>query len=255
MHGWNDNPTVEQFASAYRQLLVNNDVFASNQANCIETYDNILTVSSRRPKLFTNCVQQNDIIAAEENINVPEDEEDSFSLEVLPNGQSGDIDNVRKMQLHVIAYLASIIEKEIIESNGRRPVVKCHDYLRAFGECEFVRDEFLEQRSEAGDITIPCASTVVVCTAAERELQKFNYKIDNYESSIKNILASIDFKNVFIETDFDHQNNDHKMLFVTTIVKIYVRKKMNYITRTKTREKVGDQVRNQLKKTIHFKGQ
>lgn len=52
MHGWNDNPTAEQFAAAFRKLLVNNDVFASNHANCIETYDSILTVSSRRPKLI-----------------------------------------------------------------------------------------------------------------------------------------------------------------------------------------------------------
>lgn len=160
------------------------------------------------------------------------------------------------MQLHVIAYLASHIEKEIIESKGRNPAVKCTDCLRAFGDCELVRDEFLERKAEIEYIMIPCASTVIICTAAENELQKSGYKIaEEYNKSIGNILSSIEMEKVFSETDFEHQDQDHKRVFITAIVKMYVRKKMNYITRTKTREKVGALVRSQLKKAIHFKGQ
>lgn len=253
MHGCNDNPTVEQFAAAYRRLLVHNEVTASNYANCLETYENILTVSSRRPKLMENTESSSDRFVA---VNDSGEDGELPPFESLVGNTNGiDHDNTLRLQLNVIAYLASFIEKEIIEGKQQRLAVKCTNCIRAFGENDLVCDEFLERKSHTEDIMIPCESTVIVCTKAEQELQRCEYSIEDYNRTIGKILAAIDFKNVFSASDFEHQEQDHKRLFISTIVRIYVRKKMNFIARTKTKEKVGVSLKSQLKKLIHFKGQ
>lgn len=180
----------------------------------------------------------------ENNNMLNDDDADLPPIEELAMNENGEIDDVRQVQLHVITYLASHIEKEMIESKERRLAIKC---LRACGENESVCGEFLERKAETEDIMIPCSSTVII--------QKSEYYIKEYNKTIDNILAAIDFKNGFTETDFDHQDQDHKKIFITTIAIIYLRKKMNFITRMKTRENVGVLLRSQLKKTIHFKGQ
>lgn len=246
MHGFNDNPTVEQFAAAYRRLQVHNDVTASNYANCSETYESILTVSSRRPKL----AKSNQTLMINNNNGISEDDEDLVSIGTLANDEVA-----HAIKLNVIAYLASFIEKEIIESRGRRLAVTCMDCIRAFGDDDFIEDAFLERKSEEEDILIPCKSTVDICTAAETVLQRQGYNIKQYDRTIEQILACIDLEKVFASSEFEHHDQDHKKLFVSTIVKIYVRKKMNFLSREKTRDVVGDQTRNQSKKIQHFKGQ
>lgn len=260
MGGFNDNPTVQQFAAAYRKLQVHNDVTASNNANCMETYDGILTVSSRRPKLSKNNDRQY-IEGIESNNNNPENDEDlnevvwtdieNNEIIQLPSFHSND----DAIKLKVVAYIASFIEKEIIESKGRTLTIKCVDCLRVFGENALHEDEFLERKSNSEDILTPCASTVKICIAAENELQRIKNDIDDYKQTIKNVLSAIDINNLFVPSDFDHQDLNHKQLFISTIARIYLRKKMNFISRTKTRNKLGEIVRSQWKKAVHFKGQ
>lgn len=63
MNGCNTNPTVEQFCSAFRRTVVNNDIKCSNNGNCDDSLD-ILNVSS----------------TTQRNINASEDEyADNFS--------------------------------------------------------------------------------------------------------------------------------------------------------------------------------
>lgn len=64
LNGFNDNnPTVEQFCSAYRKLMVHNEVSSSVLSNCLDDL-HTLYVSSRRPKSVSvedlaNCNQLN----------------------------------------------------------------------------------------------------------------------------------------------------------------------------------------------------
>ena len=56
MGGFNNNPTSKQFASAYKKLLIHNEVRSSAEANCLVQDDtNILTVSSRRTESGFEC--------------------------------------------------------------------------------------------------------------------------------------------------------------------------------------------------------
>lgn len=52
LNGYNDNPTVEQFCSAFRKTVINKElrVTSSEFANCKDSL-NILFISSRRPRL------------------------------------------------------------------------------------------------------------------------------------------------------------------------------------------------------------
>lgn len=54
LNGYNDNnPTVEQFCSAFRKTVINKELTSSEFGNCKDSL-NILFISSRRPKLKSN---------------------------------------------------------------------------------------------------------------------------------------------------------------------------------------------------------
>lgn len=53
LNGNSDNPSVEQFSSALRKLLIHNEIESSDLSNCTDQL-NILTVSSFRKKSISN---------------------------------------------------------------------------------------------------------------------------------------------------------------------------------------------------------
>lgn len=53
--GWNNNPTATQFASAYKRLIIHNELKASSNANCTDFCNtSILTVSSTNAPTWKN---------------------------------------------------------------------------------------------------------------------------------------------------------------------------------------------------------
>lgn len=255
--GWNDNPTAQQFYAAFRKLLVHNEVTASNRANCLETGVSVLTISSRRPKLHNK-----ERLEANNNEHIydfiaPKDDENLDTIgSILDNEDSPGICDI---QLHVIAYMASMIEKEVIEMKFNRLAIKCAECIRAFSDNDICNDDFLNKKSETEDIIFPCKSTVDICYEAELVLQKYKYQSD-YILTVKEILSTLDFALLYPMTNFgdhfdEHGYENHKYLFILTIIKIYVRKKQNFICRFSTQDKVGAYLRCNFKKRIHFAGQ
>lgn len=63
MGGFNNNPNAIQFSAAYKRLLHHNEIKSSAAANCIplDSYTNILTISSRKTVIRPNYIDANQI--------------------------------------------------------------------------------------------------------------------------------------------------------------------------------------------------
>lgn len=250
--GFNDNPTVQQFIAAFRRLSIRNDIKASRYGNCIaiETVDNILFVPSRRPKLST---EENEIEILTEENNNNNDEIEAKVIESI----SKITDNVDvNIQYHVVAYMASIVEKSIITSSSPRYHINCSSCLQVFYENDLQENRFLELQTETSDVNFPCKSTVEICLLTENILHDFEYRCEDYNQLAFKICSNINHDNMFLQSDFDnHSDDNHKSILILRIIQVYIKKKMNMINRFRTQNQVDKILRSQVRKHLHFTGQ
>lgn len=133
LNGQNDNPTVQQFAAAYRKLLANNDILASAHGNCTD-------VSYAKINRFSNILQ----VPLTRKSQIPphddEQEQEEFNreyefvvekmkrLEFKPHGGS----NIDDLQQSSIAHVANLIENIIRSSKD----IYCSHCAKIFDENE-----------------------------------------------------------------------------------------------------------------------
>lgn len=167
LHGYNDNPTVVQFISAYRKLLSNGNILASYDANVkvfksiiMTSFTDILSVSSKRPALADNWNE--DYIAQ----TIMDNEEDIQS-ELALMTQNNKMDYLsEKMSSASVAGIANLIEQRILGANNA--------YCKM---CQFV---LVENRKIGSNLIVsstsvtPCKSTYEVCKKVNDYLKLMN---------------------------------------------------------------------------------
>lgn len=248
MFGCNDNPSAQQLESAWRKLLGQHQVTASDEANCASNDFSFLTVlntSSRKQKSSNTHIEVN------ENNNIVLDEEIAESEFLFPD------DTVTGFEKHIACYLASLVEKDIIEGRWYSPL-KCQQCLGAFSEDESVENEFVTLKMRTSKLHAPAKTTVQICEITEKSLQKFNFESGKYSQILNDILAHLNLNELFCLSDFDkknHKEDGHKIKLVQLIIDMYIKKKQNYITKCNTIAAHDVFLRSKLKKLIHFKGQ
>lgn len=115
LQGNNDNPTVTQFTSALRKLLVHNEIRSSDLSNCADGLK-ILTVSSRRKEQVNRS-----------NIFLPTVEyEEQYEEFLVPDIDANDmlLDCCEEI---TIAHMAGLLESKILQSG--RFDCSCSDVL------------------------------------------------------------------------------------------------------------------------------
>lgn len=188
MSGFNDNPTAQQFESAYRKLMIHNDVVYSKNSNCIDFGTKILTVSSNRPAAFNKNIR--------ECGELPEDE-DLRSQDFI--GCSQYVDDI---QDHSIAYMASVLEARIIGANRYNEIVKCEKCTFAFIENELIEDSFIRLKSRNSNILQPCKSTFEICKFVDSHLKTYEGKTIPYDTVALQILRNVSFDSLFVGSKF-----------------------------------------------------
>lgn len=249
MFGCNDNPSAQQLESAWRKLLGQHQVTASEEANCASndfTFLSVLNTSSRKQKGSNTHIEVN------ENNNIVFNEEIAESEFLFPD------DTVTaSFENHIACYLASLVEKDIIEGRWYSPL-KCQQCLGVFSEDESVDNEFVALKMKTSKLHSPAKSTVQICKITEMSLQKFNFESGKYTQILNDILAHLNPKKLFPLSDFDkknHQDDGHKIKLVKLIIDMYIKKEQNYISKCNTLAAHDVFLRSKLKKLIHFKGQ
>lgn len=236
-NGCNDNPTCQQFMSAYRKLLVNNGIRSSELANCIDDL-NILTISScrsRRPILNDSNPPTFD-----ESLTDSVCDKDLAQISNL----NPLIDGLEDVS---IAYLAGFIEKKITVSR-----FECGACLNVLNEnAKILRSQYMKSQYTQ----LPCRSTYNVCKIANRHLNLYKRKSDfNYDTLFNSIMREIDLGSLYSNSNFEHEEM-HKYYFVTFIVEEFLRLQSNQIAKTSTLNMQQKILRKGLHKYVHFLGQ
>lgn len=169
-----------------------------------------------------------------------------------------DTNESNKIQNHVISYTASVLEKCII--NGRwHKRITCNSCLLAFKEDAVIDDEFVNIKMKTNKMCAPAVSTVQICMATEKAMEKFNFEPGHFQEIISCVHRMLNPDKLFTNTNFssdtDHANLHHKTELIQMIVQMYVKKKFDYISRCNTLANHDALLRHKLRKFIHFKGQ
>lgn len=251
MHGCNDNPTVQQFVSSYRRLLVFNGIQCSKHSNCFNDTTKILTVSSRivnNPENATRTLS-------------PIERDDSNE----PNGLLNWDNSGEAVDTYITnkwAYLASVLEIEIMKTMTRCHKKSCYDCTKVFHENEVMTNSFIDLINKTKDVPLPCKSTFDIVKTAEETLQSFQAKPVGFQDSVFTVLANLNLNDLYELSEFDDHENcntsnpiSHKQIFVCSIIEAYLSMKSKYIGDRITMQKQGEYIRHKLLKEVHRNGQ
>lgn len=258
MFGCNDNPSARQFESAWRKLLGQHQITASESANCINNDIPFLSVLNASSRKVASNIKNSDIFEDEsENNNI--DYEDEFNyLDVAEDPYFSiitDDTHSHDLEQHTASYIAAVIEKCIMERRWYAPI-NCKKCLLVFAEDETVDDEFVKLKMKSSKLLAPARSTVEICKATENAMKKYNYEPGKYNYMQNNVLANVNFEEMYWMSNFDsHQETQHKIRLIKLIIEMYIKKKQDYISKCNTLANHDVFWRSKLKKIVHFKGQ
>lgn len=242
LHGYNENPTQQQFMSSYRKLLVYSTICTSKVANCAnfdaisEPVSNIVFVSSRRSR----------IEEAENYAPIPEELEDlHVRLDEIANmEQLGLISS--NFSDDSVVHIANVIETRMKTAD-----IYCKECMLAFEENVKVMGGYIGSNFQRN----PCQSTVSICKMVDRflKVQFLRNKLD-FDRIYYIIADAIDVETLYNLTNFSH-NLNHKLLLIRSIVDVYIQIKSTYLARKANFTGAQANLRAKLHKLIHFYGQ
>lgn len=238
LNGCNDNPNVEQFMSAMRKLLIQNELISSKHANCKDEL-NILAVPS------TSDTTRNQISF---DFTDPQYDNEKKMLDDMgifcPNDFLLD-----SCEEDTLSFIAGSIEHKIVSS----AYFKCKSCESVLVENAEISYEF----SSMEKVRVPRKSTVYICKVANKFFEIFKKNIHfTYNLLICKILQEININidTIYEKTTFEC-NPEHKQSYIQYIVEEFVRRKANSEAKAKTLEQQDLMYRRKVKKLIHFKGQ
>lgn len=250
--GFNRNPTVEQFKSAFRKITVNSEIRSSSQANCLDNL-NIFTVASSSKKCSDgdsnfdriehpenrNHLSNNDcsLSAAGEASETGAASEASKAIETIQIASDIEhIENVNHFSTNdcllgaageaSLCQIASDIELKI-RSKGRFECAHCLDIFN-------VNDKVIINFPSEDEPSSACISTVHICKVVNRYLSQFKHDfIFNYKRLLNSVLNRFDETEMFAKSDFS-LHEDHKRGFIVFIAEECIRVQATQIARELT---------------------
>lgn len=241
LNGNAENPTVTQFTSAFRKILVQNEIKSSNFANCIDKLK-ILSVSSRHSDHMLSSDWYSDL-NFHDSVEILQREEDAEHLEtIFANENDFLMDCCEEV---TIASIAGSIEQKIMEAGRFECSCKC---------VLLCNEKVTADLTVSVEKHVPCISTVHICKITNIYFNICRNQINfDYSALVQKVMDSIEFESVF--TKFFECDQSHKMGFVQYIVEEFIRLQANYIARNITLVEQKILCRKLLQKKVHFLGQ
>lgn len=249
MGGCNDNPTVQQFTSAFKKLLVHNDIIISKWSNIsVGCSTNILSVSSKRVKLYDDLAGDV-LVPAIENVDFDlqrETHSDSFAVEKLDQ-----IERVAYLSQEMynagITFVANLIETRMLSAD------MCDDCRFALEQNEKIDTNMCITTSSRK----PSKSTYQICKLADIGIKTFlnNGARSTFKQKIYvYVLSNINIEALYPFFVGDH-DIEHKNFIIKYVVDEYTSIKCAYIAKQKTLEMQQRFLRNRFRKVLHHRGQ
>lgn len=254
--GNNDNPTVEQFCSAYRKIIVSTELTCSTFSNCVDQL-NILHIPStnvsRKPSLEPVIVRVPDNSESQKTLksNVAAIESVAEVLNSSKPPVNDDSPNPFIGSEITISYLAGLIEKKFSNQIRTKCSNCCVLMVNIFSENSKNADFHVQ--TEVGQI--PCQSTIDICRITNECLHHNAYKIDfSYNNLLRNIEENLEEFNLYESTDFSH-DFQHKIDLVRIIVEEFLRIRATYIAKKITLNEKKKLLRRKNLKDTHYAGE
>lgn len=239
-NGCNDNPTQQQFISAYRKILVYSTVLPPTRGNCTSCepssppLSNILFVTSRRATISNDYPDEPP----------PELEDLRTKLEELERVDRSSLIDPTLSDI-TIKHIANIIEERIGNADNF-----CENCSKIFDENDKVDQCFIESNNRK-----PCISTYRICKQVDRYLKfsiisgEFNFNTIYYA-----ICEQIQIELLYPNTNFLH-NTAHKLHIIRAIIDSYVQIKGTFLAKSANLDTDQEHIRTKLRKLIHIYGQ
>lgn len=258
MFGCNDNPSAKQFESAWRRLLGQHQITASENSNCANNDTMFLSVLNTSSRKHTNRDIFHDVSlydsTNENNNNTIDDNNENDDL-VLVNAIVSDCSSESDIDLHMIAYFASVLQNRIIDGRWYSPL-KCEKCLNVFLEDELIDDPFVNLKIKTKNIHPPAMSTTKICFETDKAIQNYGYEVGAYSFILDEVNRVLDHETLFPNSDFEqHAESDHKKTLITLIIRMYFERKQEYISKCKTLTIHNIFWRSYLLKYTHHEGQ
>lgn len=230
MLGNNNNPTAEQLSGVLRQLVILNEITASEKANCEDNLDVLTTSSTRIPSVHVVIHSVNDQNQNEEHEPIPDM-------------------NLNFKDIYTIKIRAGTIEKKI---RYGKPQCSHFECINIFKRNDDKIDGIFY---ETGFIQRPTKSTSKIC---EIVYKFFSAQCDIYNFDFitfyNHILNAIPFDELYLHIDFTH-NMEHKSQFILLIIDEYIRLHATYLARITTLELHTKLIGKVVQKLKHHLGQ
>lgn len=241
------NPTAQQFMSAYRKLLLQNEVTSGRGANCLNDITKILEAPTRRRKSEKNIANSAELEMLM-NFDFEHTEEDIEFIHTEP------YDDKDQLQLHSTAYMASIVEKKVIHQIIQRGSKACLKCIDVFTHNDIVDNSFIAFISTKTNIIPPCQSTLDIVQYIDRSLKKYGSKNFSFESMVTHITKTMDISRFYTSSVFD-ENHDHYLDFIKHVITVYLDIKSRNASKLLTRLSQKKLIRHEQLKVIHREGQ
>lgn len=248
LNGFNDNPTIQQFAAAFRKLLVCDSVMSSKKINCraidlnLGLKSNICNVSSRK------CIKKSSQILYNEN-NPEMDKEildnmsklyekmtamNEFDLNIFDEGLS----------LITTAHIAYIIEQRFKGVDQ----MKCQECFAALNEEKYTGKVYENEDA-------PCQSTVKICAVVEKFMKlQLLRDTENFETIRLAIFNEINIDELFSAINVAHDPS-HKLFLIRYVIDSCINIKGTQIAKEATLNEHRKSYRNRFRKLLHYYGQ
>lgn len=264
MNGFNDNPTVQQFAAALRKLLAYNLILVSKDATIpsqfsitdLNIISNILTVPKqplKRANTENNEESDDSILFESENSNVSVQE-----LEYLKE-KIQEIENQTENKLnedlknYSIRRVAFNLENKIKKSKEKGRFYCETSCFNVFDE----NDKYEDVYQKSSDAEKPCKSTVTICEITDRFLKMTllngTIKFQTISYAIYQEIHRI-LETLYPKSQFTCDPN-HKLYLIRCLVDKYINIRCNYIAHKKSLDVHNKFLRSQFHKYIHFNNQ
>lgn len=224
--GSNDNPSAFEFKYIFRKLLICHQfVYNGLKSNCHIDNIPVLTVPVKHVRNMKPNIAH--VLAVDID----------FDYESAINQSLSCFDD------HLVSYIASAVENEIISKIRYFTKTQCPGCLPVFSE----------------NIKV---NTTHIIKAADVIMEKLAISGGSgYSQTMKTVFVNLNIDELFSKTDFEGHNHEtsgaytHKEQFLLEIIDTYMNMKSHNIGDRITEERRGEYIRHTSRKNVHFAGQ
>lgn len=195
--------------SAYRKLLLHNEVVSGKGANCLNDITKVLYISSK-----INCTK----VTNETELEILSNFDFENKIDYQEDHLTEHVGNPLKQ--HSLAYTGSMLETAVIKKISNRGKTSCSACIQIFLENEITDDSFIEYKSEISEILPPCRSTIELMNTIDNLLSKYKSQNVSFNSVLTHIVRKIDKDRFYQQSTFD--DHDHKADFLELMIKTYM---------------------------------